>query len=81
MATSYADSAQARAWDREFDEFGRPRPSHKDLYHDYGALQAQAQVREEQRAIEAVRKKALAIRINAAVDQIAEFWGLEVKKQ
>lgn len=80
MATSYADGAQARAWDRHFDEMGRPRPTHKDLFHDYDALQAQAKLTAAQRAIEAAHRKEMAIRINAAVDQIAEFWGLEVKK-
>jgi len=80
MATSYADSAQARAWDRHFDEMGRPRPTHKDLFHDYDSLQAQAELMAEHRALEAERKKLMAIRISAAVDQIAEFWGLEAKK-
>lgn len=80
MATGYADSAQARAWDRHFDEMGRPRPTHEDLYHDYDSLQAQAESMAEHRALEAERKKLMAIRISAAVDQIAEFWGLEVKK-
>ncbi|MGY1448736.1 hypothetical protein ACW582_16265 [Pseudomonas chlororaphis] len=72
MSTSYADSAQARAWDRRFDEFGRPRPTRADFCHDYTTADLSAR-RDQQLA----ERKALAIRINAAVDQIAEFYGMK----
>lgn len=37
MATSYADSAQAREWDKRFDELGRPRTIKADAFHEYDA--------------------------------------------
>ncbi|MNY53153.1 hypothetical protein D3C86_1888860 [compost metagenome] len=35
MSTSYADSAQAREWDRRFDEWGKPRINLDEFTHDY----------------------------------------------
>jgi hypothetical protein len=73
MSTSYADSAQARAWDRRFDDYGRPKAVEADLYHDYEALDARSTERE---AIRLAERKAAQVRINAAVGQIGDFFGL-----
>lgn len=37
MATSYADSAQARDWDRRYDAWGREKKSQPEEFHDYEA--------------------------------------------
>ena len=37
MPTSYADSAQAREWDRLFDDWGRSKKTTPDDFHDYEA--------------------------------------------
>ena len=42
MATSYADSAQARDWDRRYDAWGREKKSRPEQFHDY---EAAAQIR------------------------------------
>lgn len=77
MATSYADSAQAREWDRRFDEWGRPKAPQVD-FHDYEAV---AQERTERQALmtarELVDRKARAKRVAAAVVAYGEFWGLK----
>ncbi|MDH2077189.1 hypothetical protein [Pseudomonas atacamensis] len=78
MATSYADSAQAREWDRRFDEWGRPKAPQVEDFHDY---EAAAQERTERQALiaaqELVDRKARAKRVAAAVVAYGEFWGLK----
>lgn len=78
MATSYADSAQAREWDRRFDEWGRPKAPKVEDFHDYEAAE---QERTERQALmaaqELVDRKARAKRVAAAVDAYGEFWGLK----
>lgn len=73
MSTSYADSSQAREWDRRYDAWGRPRPALSDLFHDYEANAARNSERE---AIRLAERKAAQVRINAAVGQIGDFFGL-----
>jgi hypothetical protein len=73
MSTSYADSAQAREWDRRFDDYGRPRPALTDLFHDYEASAARSAERETIRKAE---RKAAQVRINAAIDALADRFGL-----
>lgn len=77
MSTSYADSSQAREWDRRYDAWGRPRPAPTDLFHDYEANAARNSERE---AIRLAERKATQARINATVEQIGDFFGYnEVK--
>jgi phage-related minor tail protein len=73
MSTSYADSAQAREWDRRYDAYGRPRQVSADFFHDYEASAARSAERE---AIRLAERKAAQVRINAAVEQIGDFFGL-----
>jgi len=82
MSTSYADSAQAREWDRRYDAWGREKKATPDEFHDYEAealKRTQALAERDARLI--VERKASAIRIAAAVDAIGEFWGLKEKAQ
>lgn len=37
MSTSYADSAQARDWDRRYDAWGRENKAKPEEFHDYEA--------------------------------------------
>lgn len=37
MATSYADGAQAREWDRRYDAWGREKKPRPEEFHDYEA--------------------------------------------
>ncbi|WP_313003558.1 hypothetical protein [Pseudomonas sp.] len=78
MATSYADSAQAREWDRRFDEWGRPKAPKVEDFHDY---EAAAQERTQRQALmaaqELVDRKARAKRVASAVVAYGEFWGLK----
>lgn len=37
MPTSYADSAQAREWDRRYDAWGREKKAKPEEFHDYEA--------------------------------------------
>jgi hypothetical protein len=77
MSTSYADSAQAREWDRRHDAWGRPKQTSNDFFHDYEASAARSIERE---AIRLAERKAAQARINAAVEQIGDFFGCsEVK--
>jgi hypothetical protein len=73
MSTSYADSAQAREWDRRYDAWGRPKQASADFFHDYEASAARSAERESIRLAE---RKAAQVRINAAVEQIGDFFGL-----
>jgi hypothetical protein len=73
MSTSYADSAQAREWDRRYDDYGRPKQVSADCFHDYEVSAARSTERE---AIRLAERKAAQVRINAAVEQIGDFFGL-----
>lgn len=77
MATSYADSSQAREWDRRYDDYGRPKKAQLDQFHDYEAAELERSQRlDERRRLQAEERKASAIRIKAAVEQIGDFFGL-----
>lgn len=78
MATSYADSAQAREWDRRFDGWGRPKAPQVEDFHDYeAAAQELTQRQALMAAQELVDRKARAKRVAAAVVAYGEFWGLK----
>ncbi|MED7666844.1 hypothetical protein GXB78_06445 [Pseudomonas moraviensis subsp. stanleyae] len=78
MATSYADSAQAREWDRRFDEWGRPKAPKVEDFHDYEAAERERTQRQALMAAqELVDRKARAKRVAAAVVAYGEFWGLK----
>lgn len=78
MATSYADSAQAREWDRRFDEWGRPKAPQVEDFHDYeAAAQELTQRQALMAAQDLVDRKARAKRVAAAVVAYGEFWGLK----
>lgn len=77
MSTSYADSAQAREWDRRYDAYGQPKKTLAELFHDYEASAAQ---HTEQEATQLAEQKAAAVRRRAVVEQMGEFFGYnEVK--
>ena len=82
MATSYADSAQAREWDRRYDAWGREKKGKPEEFHDD---EAEALVRIQAMADREVQllaeRKASAKRIAAAVDAYGEFWGLKEKSK
>lgn len=78
MATSYADSAQARDWDRRYDDWGRPKAPRVEDFHDYEAAEQQRTQRQARIAAqELVDRKARAQRIAGAVEAYGEFWGLK----
>jgi hypothetical protein len=78
MATSYADSAQAREWDRRFDDWGRPKAPKVEDFHDYEAAAQECTQRQAQMADqELIDRKARAKRVAAAVVAYGEFWGLK----
>lgn len=78
MATSYADSAQAREWDRRYDDWGRPKTPKVEDFHDYEAAdQKRTQRQVLMAAQEIVDRKARAKRITAALVAYGEFWGLK----
>ncbi|RON17914.1 hypothetical protein BK660_21730 [Pseudomonas brassicacearum] len=80
MSTGYADSAQAREWDRRYDAWGREKKATLDEFHDYEAAALQrSQALADRDARLIVERKASAMRIAAAVDAIGEFWGLKEK--
>ena len=71
MATSYADGAQAREWDRRYDDYGRPKKANPDEFHDYEAaeqMRTQALADRAARAIE--ERKSLKQRIAATMAQM-----------
>ena len=77
MATSYADSSQAREWDRRYDDYGRHKTAQLDQFHDYETAELERSQRlDERRRLQAEERKASAIRIKAAVEQIGDFFGL-----
>ncbi|KAA0995489.1 hypothetical protein FQ192_10650 [Pseudomonas sp. ANT_J12] len=80
MATSYADSAQAREWDRRYDAWGREKRPQADEFHDYEAeALKRTQALADQAAQELLERKASAKRVAVATDAIGEFWGLKEK--
>jgi len=81
MSTSYADSSQAREWDRRYDAWGREKKSQVQEFHDYEADAAKrAMLLDEKRVRDLDDRKASAKRIAAAVEQIGDFFGYnEVK--
>jgi hypothetical protein len=71
MATSYADGAQAREWDRRYDAWGREKKAKPDEFHDYEAseqMRTQALADRAARAIE--EHKSLKRRISATMAQM-----------
>lgn len=81
MATSYADSSQAREWDRRYDAWGREKKSQPEEFHDYEAeALLRSHLLDEKRERDLVERKASAKRISAAVERIGDFFGYnEVK--
>ena len=80
MATSYADSAQAREWDRRYDAWGREKRPQANEFHDYeAAALMRSQLLDERRDRELSERKASAKRVAGALDQIGEFWGMRKK--
>ena len=78
MATSYADSAQAREWDRRYDDWGRPKAPRPEDFHDYeAAALKRTQLQAQAAAQELIDRKARAKRVAAAVVAYGEFWGLK----
>jgi hypothetical protein len=78
MATSYADSAQAREWDRRYDDWGRPKAPQVEDFHDYEAVAQKLTQRQALMAAQdLVDRKARAKRVAAAVVAYGEFWGLK----
>lgn len=81
MSTSYADSAQAREWDRRFDQWGRTKAPSEDDFHDYeAAALALSEAQAVRAALQLQERKAAAKRINAAVEQIGDFFGMNGEK-
>ncbi len=71
MTTSYADSAQARDWDRRYDAWGREKKAKPEEFHDYEAealKRTQALADRAARAIE--ERKSLKRRIDIAMAQM-----------
>ncbi|ALI04418.1 hypothetical protein C1Y08_20770 [Pseudomonas sp. FW306-02-F02-AA] len=66
MATSYADSAQAREWDKRFDDWGKPRTTLAEIAHDYNN-EADLAARREQEVADRARLKR---RIGLAMTQM-----------
>jgi len=79
MATSYADSAQAREWDRLHDAYGRPKKAQADQFHNYEAERSQRLDAKRQRDL--AERKATAKRISIAVEQIGDFFGYNGVKE
>ncbi|QXI02982.1 hypothetical protein HV782_013720 [Pseudomonas monsensis] len=78
MATSYADSAQAREWDRRYDDWGRPKAPKTEDFHDYeAAALKRIQLQSQAAAQDVIDRKARAKRVAAAVVAYGEFWGLK----
>jgi hypothetical protein len=68
MATSYADSAQARDWDRRYDGWGREKKAQPNEFHDYEAaeqIRTQVLIAQEARLLE--ERKSLKRRIGLAM--------------
>lgn len=68
MSTSYADSAQAREWDRRHDAWGREKKSQPEEFHDYETaeqIRTQVLIDREARLLE--ERKSLKRRIGLAM--------------
>lgn len=65
MSTSYADSAQAREWDRRFDAYGQPKKTHAELFHEYDEQRF-----DERRRIALEERKSLRRRIGLAMKEM-----------
>jgi len=71
MATSYADSAQAREWDRRYDAWGRDKRPQPNEFHDYEAAeQSRTQVLADRAARAIEERKSLKRRISLAMAQM-----------
>ncbi len=71
MSTSYADSAQAREWDRRHDAWGRPKQPQASEFHDYEASAAiRTEAREARKTREIEERKSLSRRIGLAMAQM-----------
>jgi hypothetical protein len=71
MATSYADSAQARDWDRRYDAWGREKKSQPEEFHDYEAAELMRTQALADRAVRLVEEhKSLKRRIAATMSQM-----------
>ncbi|WP_415760290.1 hypothetical protein [Pseudomonas sp. LT1P18] len=71
MATSYADGAQAREWDRRYDAWGREKKAKPDEFHDYEAAeQMRTKVLAERAARAIEERKSLKHRIGLAMAQM-----------
>lgn len=70
MSTSYADSAQAREWERRFDSWGRPKQPALSEFHDYEAAALRSEAREARKAREIQERKSLSRRIGLAMAQM-----------
>ena len=71
MATSHADSAQAREWDRRYDAWGRDKRPQPNEFHDYEAAeQSRTQVLVDRAARAIEERKSLKRRIGLAMAQM-----------
>ena len=71
MSTSYADSAQARDWDRRYDAWGREKKSQPEEFHDYEAAELMRTQALADRAVRLVKeRKSLKRRIAATMAQM-----------
>lgn len=71
MATSYADSAQAREWDSRYDAWGRDIRPQPEEFHDYEAEALKRTQALEDRAVRLlVERKCLQRRIAEAMAQM-----------
>ena len=71
MSTSYADSAQAREWDRRYDAWGREKKSQPEEFHDYEAAELMRTQALADRAVRLVEeRKSLKRRIAATMAQM-----------
>jgi hypothetical protein len=71
MATSYADSAQAREWDRRYDAWGRDKRPQPEEFHDYETEALERTRALEDRALRLlVERKGLQRRIAEAMAQM-----------
>jgi hypothetical protein len=71
MSTSYADSAQAREWDRRYDAWGRDKRPQPEEFHDYEAEALKRTQALENRAVRLLEeRKSLQRRIVEAMVQM-----------
>jgi hypothetical protein len=71
MATSYADSAQARDWDKRYDAWGREKKSQPEEFHDYEAAELMRTQAVADRAVRLVEeRKSLKRRVAATMAQM-----------